>query len=225
VEQRSNGQYLLTKAASVSSTSTLDLTSNDLIVDYATNLPTSPLGAVTSSIKTGFNNGSWNGKGIITSPGQSDGRVALGYAEASALLGLSGTAKGTFDGQSVDATTVLVKYTYYGDADLSGNVTLDDFTQFLDGYQHAGTDWLHGDFDYSGNVTVDDFTQFLYGYQNQGASLGALSSELVAAGMSSTDRAVLLAAVEAVPEPTEVTVLALAAAAAVGSRRSRRLRA
>jgi hypothetical protein len=60
------------------------------------------------------------------------------------VLGLSGTATGTFDGQAVDATTVLVKYTYRGDADLSGAVTLDDFTLFLSGYQRGGTDWFQG---------------------------------------------------------------------------------
>ena len=73
-----------------------------------------------------------------------------------------------------DATSVLVKYTYYGDADLSGQVTLDDFGQFLNGFQNQSTvaqTWLNGDFDYSGLVTLDDFGQFLHGFQNQGGPL------------------------------------------------------
>jgi hypothetical protein len=72
------------------------------------------------------------------------------------------------------SSDILVKYTYYGDADLSGDVTLDDFTQFLNGYQTqspATNNWLNGDFDFSGSVTLDDFTQFLYGLQNQGTPL------------------------------------------------------
>jgi hypothetical protein len=72
-------------------------------------------------------------------------------------------------------------------------------------------------------VTLDDFTQFLYGYQNQGAPLGALSGAIAAAEMSLTDRAVMLTAVEAVPEPVAVAPLALAAGAAA-LRRCRRLR-
>ena len=172
------GQYLLTKSASVSSTSTLDLTSNDLIVDYS---GSSPLASIKASIKTGFNNGSWDGKGIITLSGQTNPRTALGYAEASALLGLSGTAKGTFDGQSVDATTADREVHLLRRHRLVRHVTLDDFTQFLDGYLHGGNDVATGDFDYCGTVTLDDFTQFLDGYQHQGAPLGSLASPIASA--------------------------------------------
>ena len=66
---------------------------------------------------------------------------------------------------------MLVKYTYYGDADLSRATTLDDFTSFLSGYQSAGSAWARGDFDYSGATTLDDFTLFLAGYQRQGTPL------------------------------------------------------
>jgi hypothetical protein len=45
-------------------------------------------------------------------------------------------ASGNSAGGSSD---VLVKYTYYGDADLSGTTTLDDFTLFLAGYHQQGT--------------------------------------------------------------------------------------
>jgi hypothetical protein len=218
---RVNGQYLLTKSASVSATSTLDLTSNDLIVDYTgTN---SPLASLKASIKTGFNGGSWTGKGIITSTGQTNPRTAIGYAEASVVRGLSDSGTGTFDGQTVDATTVLVKYTYFGDADLSGAVTLDDFTMFLGGYQSAGTDWMRGDFDYSGTVTLDDFALFLSGYQGQGTPLSAIESLINGMPMSGAERAAMLAAVAAVPEPAGIAALLLAAGA-VSLPRRRRLR-
>src|SRR4029453_1504540 len=112
-------------------------------------------------------------------------------------------------------TDMLVRFTYYGDADLSGDVTLDDFTQFLNGYQTqsaATNNWLNGDFDYSGTVTLDDFTQFLYGYQNQGAPLGALEQVIASAtGLSSSERTTMLAAIQAVPEPSALAVLGLAA--------------
>src|SRR5688572_10627947 len=35
----------------------------------------------------------------------------------------------TFAGQPVDATSILIRYTVYGDADLSGNVNLNDFNK------------------------------------------------------------------------------------------------
>src|SRR4029079_80368 len=69
---------------------------------------------------------------------------------------------------NLSATDVLVRYTYTGDADLSGGVTLDDFTLFLDGYQNRKSTWSAGNFDYGGLVTLDDFTLFLSGYQRQG---------------------------------------------------------
>jgi len=71
---------------------------------------------------------------------------------------------------------VLVAYTYVGDADLSGGVTLDDFTLFLTGYQNNKSGWTAGDFDYNGHVTLDDFTLFLQGFQNQGAPLNQILS-------------------------------------------------
>jgi hypothetical protein len=221
---RVNGPYLFTRSASVSGTSTLDLAGNDLMVDYPAGA-TSPLATLKASIKTGFNAGAWNGKGIVTSAAQANPHAALGYAEAAAVLGLSGTATGTFDGQAVDATTVLVKYTYRGDADLSGAVTLDDFTLFLSGYQRGGTDWFQGDFDYSGSVTLDDFTLFLDGYQNQGAPLSAIESLINGMPMTDAERAAMLAAVAAVPEPTGAAALALVPAAIAASlRRPRRPR-
>jgi hypothetical protein len=109
---------------------------------------------------------------------------------------------------------VLVRYTYYGDADLSGTVTLDDFSQFLNGYQTqtaATNNWLNGDFDYDGAVTLDDFSQFLYGYHSQGAPLGALEDAITSASdLSPSERAMMLSAVAAVPEPASAALLALA---------------
>jgi hypothetical protein len=127
---------------------------------------------IQSKIVAGFHGGDWLGAGGITSStaaANPAGTTALGYA-ANADLGAS-----TFAGVTgLTAKDVLVRYTYYGDADLDGRVTLDDFSQFLNGYQMqsaATNNWLNGDFDYDGKVTLDDFSQFLYGYQKQGAAL------------------------------------------------------
>jgi hypothetical protein len=118
---------------------------------------------------------------------------------------------------------VLVKYTYYGDADLSGITTLDDFTLFLNGYQTAGTTWVQGDFDYSGLVTLDDFTLFLAGYQNQGPPLSAIEAMIDATPMSAAERAAMLAAVAAVPEPAGLAVFGVATAGLLCHRRRRHM--
>jgi hypothetical protein len=185
--------------ATAAGTGQLDITNNSMVIRGMT------LAQVQAAITQGFNGGTWNGAGINSSVAATDpnGVTAVGYADngaygASSFKGVTG----------LTASDVLVKFTYYGDADLSGDVTLDDFTQFLDGMNNGGTTWLVGDFDYSGTVTLDDFSQFLYGYQNQGAPLAALEQAIASADISSTDKAMMLAAVEAVPEPASALGLA-----------------
>ena len=63
---------------------------------------------------------------------------------------------------------MIVRYTKWGDADISGTVDLGiDFNQYLDGLNNSGTTWLRGDFDYSGTVDADgDFILYLTGFNN-----------------------------------------------------------
>src|SRR5207248_5308368 len=124
--------------------------------------------------------GSWNGTGITSSAAAAAAggahRTALGYAEASAL------GAGSFSGQSVDSTALLVRYTAAGDSDLSGTVDLTDFT-FLAGSFGAtsGKNWFEGDYNYDGKVDLSDFTylasNFNYSVPSSSASLGAYVQE------------------------------------------------
>jgi subtilisin family serine protease len=146
--------------------SLLDLADNVLVLKNGT------LAGVRAAIAAGFQRGGWLGTGGITSSAAANdpsGQTALGYADNASF------AKNTFAGVSgLGANDVIVKYTYYGDADLSGAVTLDDFTLFLNGYQSltpAASEWMLGDFDYSAATTLDDFTLFLSGYQRQSGPL------------------------------------------------------
>jgi hypothetical protein len=151
-----------------------------------------------------------------TAAANAGGTTAIGYGTAGFLN------KSTFKGVTpLNTTDVLVKYTYYGDNDLSGATNLDDFTLFLGGYQNSGTTWAQGDYDYSGLVTLDDFTLFLKGYQQQGAQLSQLESLINSMPMSDGERAGMLAAVQAVPEPTGLALLGFAGAGLIGRRRRR----
>ena len=208
----------LTKALSVANVTTtgtgqLDMTNNDMVVKSST------LAAIQSQIVSGFAAGSWNGVGINSSTAAADSQfvTALGYADNSLL------ALGTFSGVTLTGPEILVKYTYYGDADLSGVTDTDDFTLFLNGFQDPGTfpaTWLFGDFDYSGVVDTDDFAVFLHGFQDQGGPLSALSEAVAeASGLSSSDRAFMQAAIAAVPEPTTLGVLGIAGLGLLGRRR------
>jgi hypothetical protein len=189
-------------------TGQFDLKDNSAVIRNMT------LAQVQAAIAGGYANGAWTGPGITSSTAAATTLNALGVAQASAL------GKSSFKGVSpLNPTDILVKYTYYGDADLSGVVTLDDFTLFLSGYQNGGTTWFRGDFDYSGLTTLDDFTLMLKGYQQQGTPLAEIEALIDGVPMSDAERAAMLAAVEAVPEPAQPGVLALGAAAATLRRR------
>jgi hypothetical protein len=154
---------LITNTVSVGAGARLDVADNDMLVRGMTPAAVKALVAAT------FNGGNWTGaSGIGSSNAANDPShiTALGYGSNAELN------KTSFDGVTgLTANDVFVKYTYYGDSDLNGATTLDDFTLFLNGYQNAGTSWSRGDYDYGGTVTLDDFTLFLLGYQNQGAPL------------------------------------------------------
>jgi hypothetical protein len=154
---------LKTNSLTIAASATLDIADQSLVLEN------SSLASVQSLVAAGFNHGNWLGAGGITSSAaaaDAAGRTAVGFASNETL---GRTTFAGFDGLNGDE--ILVKYTYYGDANLSGHVTLDDFSLFLNGYQSGGNTWLTGDFDFSGDVTLDDFSLFLAGYRNQGAKL------------------------------------------------------
>jgi uncharacterized delta-60 repeat protein len=154
---------LVVNALSITTGGRLDLGSHTLIVRSG------GVTAVQSLVAAGRNGGDWLGtSGITSSAAAADSShlTSLAYATGAALNATS------FAGVSdLTPTDVIVKYTYVGDSDLSGSVTLDDFTLYLNGYQNAGTSWMKGDFDYDGGVTLDDFSLYLAGYQRQGVRL------------------------------------------------------
>jgi hypothetical protein len=147
----------VTKAASFN-------VSGRVALDYAT---ASPFTAIRSEVITGFAGGLWNGPGINSTAAAGSPSTGVGYAESSDVLGPTG---GNFAGASVDGTTVLLRYTLRGDANLSGSVNLDDFTRLAAGFGQPGALWSTGDSNYDGVVNLDDFTALA---ANFGLSLGA----------------------------------------------------
>jgi hypothetical protein len=163
----------------------LDLSNNDMIVDYT---GPSPAGAIRGYLVSGRNGGLWNGPGLnsskaATSPNAGEsGKTALGYGESAVVLGASG---GTFDGQPVDNTAVLVKYTYAGDANIDGQVDVTDLGALATHWQTSAV-WTGGDFDYSGFVDVTDLGVLATNWQaGVGSPLGpgSLEQAMAAVGL------------------------------------------
>jgi hypothetical protein len=130
-----------------------DLADNDLVIDSTS------LATIQSLIKSGFSGGSWSGQGLTSSTAQSIAadnanphKTALGYASASSI-GVT-----TFDGQSVGGSSVLVRYTWSGDANLDGKVNALDFNALASNFGGASNKlWNEGDFNYDGTVNTADF--------------------------------------------------------------------
>ena len=142
----------------------LDMGGNDLI------LHSGDAGSITNQIAQGYNHGLWNGlSGISSSAAATSTNTALGVE-----LNDDGTADHqplmtSFDGQMVTSTDVLVKYTYYGDANLDGMVSGADYTSIDNGFNMGLAGWNNGDCNYDGVVNGDDYTLIDNAYNSQGS--------------------------------------------------------
>jgi hypothetical protein len=180
----------------------LDITNNPVVVDYASGGP-SPLGDIRADVVSGFAGGAWNGDGIVSSNANGNSH-GVGYAEASALAAVPAVF-GT-----VDNSAVLLRLTRYGDANLDGQVNLQDFNRLASNFGATGSSvWTQGDFTYDGNVNLQDFNRLASNF-----GLSAAGPQVTPEDWS--------ALASAVPEPGASGVLLLMAGALGGRRRRRR---
>ena len=142
-------------ALATAGTGALDITNNAAIIDYAG--PASPLLDVRAQVTSGYAGGAWTGGGITSSTAAAIPNRAVGYGEAAALF----TAfPATFAGQSVDNTSILLRYTRYGDANLDGAVNLLDFNRLAGNFGVTGTPlWTQGNFNFDDAVNLLDFNR------------------------------------------------------------------
>jgi hypothetical protein len=184
-----------TGAGSFTPIATMQLNDNPLIIDYTGTPPTTTL---RNSLKGAFDNGVWDGKGLTSANVTANAtdstnpyKTALAYGDAS-VIGVS-----TVGGQTLDQTSLLVRITLSGDANMDGKVNALDFNAVATNYGAAtGQVWTQGDFNYDGAVNTTDFTAMAINFGQSmvlspAASVGAL-----------------------VPEPCSVALAFLASAAA-----------
>jgi hypothetical protein len=178
----------------------LDAHANDVILNYPAGAP-SPEQSIRQFVREGRN----TGFGITTLAAPANDTV-LAVADNAEL------GRDDWEGFLIDETTIIGKYTYYGDANLDGKVTGDDYVS-VDSNLGIGNSWIEGDFTMDGAVSGDDYvaidanlgkgTLDPLAYQELKAEMVALHVEMFGEGYLG-----MLAAYEAgtsaVPEPSGV---------------------
>jgi autotransporter-associated beta strand protein len=200
---RTSNVTALALAGGAAPTVTLNITNNGLVVNYA---GASPLPLHVAQITSAYAGGAWTGPGITST--SAGGTYGIGYAESSDVFFAFPAA---FLGQAVDATSVLMRLTRYGDANLDGVVNLNDFNRLAGNFGRAGVGWPQGDFDYNGVVNLNDFNRLA-------GNFGLIAGP---DGPTADDWAALASAV---PEPAAGGLLCLCLSIVVCRRRRAALR-
>jgi autotransporter-associated beta strand protein len=181
--------------SSLTNNGSIDITNNEILIKGSTYT------AISTEVSDAYNpaTGGWNtsGNGLITSS-TVGGLTTVGVAQVSG--------------------GVLVKATYYGDANLDGLINSADYTLIDGGFlsNNTLTGWQNGDFNYDGVINGSDYTLIDNAFNMQGAQLLAQVATPTAqiAGGSGT--------ASAVPEPTTLGLLGLGAMGLLGRRNRRR---
>ena len=197
----------------------LNLQDNKLITANAVGSATAGVyNGVTGLIQAGRGNGSWNGStGIITSQtvATTSNFNSIGVALGSEVKGVASTATAVWAGQTVTGSDTLVMYTYGGDANLDGKINVDDYGRIDFAVPLGIAGWSNGDFNYDGKINVDDYGIIDFNVGIQGPAF------FTGSGIAGNGP-VSLSGVTAVPEPTIISLIGVAAAAGLTRRRRRR---
>jgi hypothetical protein len=145
-------RVIVTDAFSAAGSGRLDLTNGGMIIDYAPGA--SPVNAVQTLLATGYAGDAWTGTGIRSSTAAANAALGVGYAENDPAVG--GLNVGSFLGQAVDASSLLLRLTVDGDADLDGAVAVSDLGRLSTNFGGANRRWDQGDFSFDRNVDVAD---------------------------------------------------------------------
>ena len=167
---------LFTRGLSLDAHATLDLGNNDMIVETPdASAAAQMLELIRAAIFTGRDGGSWLGDGITSSAARLNklGNTTLGAMLSGEFDSIYGSAA-LFHGIDPDASAVLVKYTYYGDANFDGRVNFDDYVRIDIGFASHATGWTNGDFNMDGVVNFDDYVLIDIAFNTQSSPLRRL---------------------------------------------------
>ncbi len=203
-------------SVTIAANSSLDLTNNHLIIDYAAGTQATVDATIRGYLINGYNGGLWNGThglspltggGINSSTAAANSaHFGLGYAD-----GADGVVTGLSSGQ------IEIKYTLLGDANLDGVVSGDDFAILVSNLGKSVTAWDKGDFNYDGVVSGDDFALLVanLGKAANGADVTLPASDIAAIDAFAASHGLMAD----VPEPASASLLLVAGMGMLARRR------
>ena len=187
---------------------TVDLSDNEMLINYGSGAD--PIASIAAQIARGYNDGGWNGTGIISSAVRSSTNgllYGIGYAD-----GADGVVAGLSSGQ------IEVKYTLLGDANLDGVVNGADFAILAANFNQHVTGWDQGDFNYDGVVNGADFEELAANF-SPGPNLAATEADIAALDDFAEANGLPMPTLINIPEPTTLGLLALGSVSALLQRR------
>jgi rhamnogalacturonan endolyase len=166
-----SGKLLAVSSLALDANSTLDMASNKMIVHATSGTLASVLANVTSYVRTGYLAG-WSalGHGIVSSTAAADTLHITAIGTMSNANG-PGQRVSTFASEAVTSTDILLKYTYYGDANLDGVLNGGDYALTDNGFNFGLTGFGNGDANNDGAITAADYALLDNAFNNQGGPL------------------------------------------------------
>ena len=83
---------------------------------------------------------------------------------AASILEFLAAVVALFSGESINNTTLLVKYTRYGDANFDGQVNISDLGRLATAWRTSGS-WVNADFNYDGFIDIGDLGMLATNWQ------------------------------------------------------------
>jgi len=159
---------------SLGSTAVFDVANNEVLINYGTG--PDPITSIAALITSGYNAGSWNGNGIVSSTAQTTGAsYGLGYADAA----------DPGNSASLPSGQIEILYTLLGDANLDGLVNGTDFNILAANFNQSITGWDEGDFNYDGLVNAADFNELAANF-DQGSIIASVAAVMPATPVASS---------------------------------------
>jgi autotransporter-associated beta strand protein len=198
----------------ISGAGTFDITNNHVIVTYGAS---DPMSVIEGYLASGYNNGEWNGTGIISSAAATqDASGGFKYG-----VGWADGGDGTHTVAGLSSGQIELKYTLLGDANLDGFVNGSDFSILAANFGQGFTNWDQGNFLFTPLINGADFSALAanFGQGDSGATVAITQADVAALDAFAAANGLPLPTIDAIPEPACMGLITMAALGVLARRR------